>query len=95
MARVRSITYTLDQSIPLRTITGQERHQYASIRPSAAVTIEFDDDELQLDEPDKHKVDERIKAAFDFAANQCFIQIDETLEEVKRIWHPSGPAKNK
>jgi hypothetical protein len=90
--KVTTITFTLDRSIPVQTLSGREADRYASIRPAAAVTIEGIDADLSVDQLDSSTA--TIRAAFDYAADRCFEQLKEVHDALRDLYKPQRSRQN-
>lgn len=88
--QVRSITFVLGRSIPLQPISGDPADQYASVRPSATVTVDLDSAEGNTATEEGRKF---IASAFDEAATLCFNEITQFNKDLRQTYVDFAAAK--
>lgn len=82
--KVRTISFTVGRSMPVMPLSGRADDQYASIRPSASVTIEIDSNEAS--DPTTAAGTETIKKAFDEASTLAFQEMADFGIELRKLY---------
>jgi hypothetical protein len=70
--------------MPVESLSGREKDRYATIRPSASVTVELGDEGMITD--DLSVVKAAVDQAFEFAAQQCVDQMAAIGKEFREIY---------
>jgi len=71
--------------MPVEALSGREKDRYATIRPSASVTVELGD-EGEFDPAETGSIKAAVESAFEFAAQQCVDQMAAIGKEFRAIY---------
>jgi hypothetical protein len=91
--RFRSITFSVENTIPLDTLSGNEKHKYANIKPKASVTVEFDSlDNIEITKANLERARSIVVEAFDEAQKLAHQEIIDYRAEMKELFRKQAEA---